>query len=408
MNSSKNTKRKNLVKGMAFFILIACCFYFVFATGYLAGQKGSFGSVIPGLGQVKNADTGKPKDVDFSLYWEAWNSFKDKSVYDLDGQKMVYGSIAGMLSSVNDPYTVFFTPEDNKRFKEDFQGEFTGIGVELVMKNNLPTVVAPLSKTPAESAGLKADDVILEVDGQKTSDLGFNEIVDKIRGQKGTKVTLKIARAGKDEPITVEVIRDTIVVKSVEWEFKDNNGKKYAYVKVRQFGDDTDELFSQFVDDAVNNHPDGIIVDLRNNPGGYLESAINLSSYFLDGGVVVKEAGKQGEKEYKVTKKARLNGTKTVVLVNGGSASASEIFAGAMQDRGAATLLGEKTFGKGSVQQLIDLSDGSSIKVTVAKWLTPKGRAINGEGIKPDIAVPANDDPKIDNQLQEAVSQLTR
>jgi carboxyl-terminal processing protease len=404
MNSDKDTEnRTNLVRKVVFFALTILVLYFVFAFGYITGQKGI--SIGIGPKQVVNTEAGKPQNIDFSLFWEAWNKLKDKSALNPDSQKMIFGSISGMLSSVNDPYTVFFTPDENKRFKEDIQGEFDGIGIEIVSKNNLPTVVAPLSGTPAEKAGLKPNDVIIEVDGTKTSDISFNETVDKIRGKKGTKVTLKISREGTTDPITVEVERDTIIVKSVEWETKNIDGKKYAYVKIRQFGDDTNSLFEQFVNETVANKPDGIVIDLRNNPGGYLQSAIEEASYFLDGGIVVKEQGKDGEtKEYKVTKKARLKDFKTVVLVNSGSASASEIFAGALQDRKEGELIGEKTFGKGSVQELVDLSDGSAVKITVAKWLTPNGRMINGEGIKPDIDLKKDDNS--DNQLERAFEYL--
>jgi carboxyl-terminal processing protease len=397
---------------VASFLLIGlAALYFVFTIGYTTGQKGK---AIPALGlsptiTIVNKETGKPTTVDFSLFWEAWNKLQDKSVLNPEPQKMLDGAISGMLGSLDDPYTVYFTPEDNKRFKEDIQGEFDGIGVELILKNDLPTVVSPLSESPAEKAGMKAGDIIMEVDGAKTSELGFNAIVDKIRGKKGTKVTLKIAREGKDEPLTLEVERDTIIVKSVTWETKTVDGKKIGYVKVRQFGDDTDTLFNQFIDEMLKTKPDGIVVDLRNDPGGYLDTAVSLSSYFLDGGVVVSEKGKGGAiHEYKVSRKARLKGFKTAVLVNKGSASASEIFAGALQDTKTGKIIGDKSFGKGSVQELIELSNGSSVKITVAKWLTPNGRTINGEGITPDIII-ANDETKTDDlQLNRATDYIVK
>lgn len=390
-----------------FLFLALIAFYAVFSFGYSLGQKGKPVGLGIGAKEVTNTELGKPGSLDFSLYWEAWNKLKDKSVISPDSQKMIYSSISGLLSSVNDPYTVFFTPEDNKRFREDIQGEFDGIGVELVAKNNLLTVVAPLSSSPAEKAGIKSGDIIVEVDGTKTDGVNFNEIIDKIRGTKGTKVSIKIMREGTEEPLIFDVIRDTIVVKSVQWDTKDIDGKKYSVVKINQFGDDTDSLFEQYVNEVVKNKPDGIIIDLRNNPGGYLETSVNLASYFLDGGVVVSEKDRTGQqKEYKVTKKARLKDFKTVVLVNNGSASASEIFAGALQDRKSAEIIGEKSFGKGSVQELIELSDGSAVKITVAKWLTPNGRAINGDGITPDIVLTASEDIKDDNQLNRAVEFL--
>lgn len=404
-------KQKFWVKIVSFTLLCAVLLYFVFSFGYTTGQRGKS---IPALGlsstvTVINKETGKPSTVDFSLFWEAWNKLQEKSVLNPDPQKMLDGAISGMLDSIGDPYTVYFTPEDNKRFQEDIQGEFDGIGVELIVKNGLPTVVAPLSETPAEKAGIKPGDIFMEVDGVKTSDLGFNAIIDKIRGKKGTKVTLKIARESKDEPLTLEVERDTIVVKSVTWETKEVDGKKIGYVKVRQFGDDTDTLFNQFIDEMLAAKVDGIVVDLRNDPGGYLDTAVSLSSYFLDGGVVVSEKGKDAAiHDYNVTRKARLKGIRTAVLVNKGSASASEIFAGALQDTKTGKIIGDQSFGKGSVQELIELSNGSSVKITVAKWLTPKGRAINGEGITPDIVIANGDDVANDLQLNRALDYIVK
>jgi carboxyl-terminal processing protease len=402
--------KKVLPKIIIIFLVSVFALAVTFVFGYNLGQKGKSIGIV-GFRDVTNTEVGKPSNLDFSLYWEAWNKLKNDSVSLPDTQKMIYGSISGMFSSLDDPYTVFFTPEDNKRFKEDIQGEFDGIGVELVQKSGLVTVVSPLSESPGEKAGIKAGDVVVEVEGIKSSTLGFNEVIDKIRGKKGTTVNIKIMRAGKDDLLNFDVIRDTIVVKSVTWEEKTSNGKKILYVKVRQFGDDTDKLFESFVDEAVSSKPDGIVIDLRNDPGGYFETAINLSSYFVDGGTIVAEQDRSGEKkEFSVTKKARLKNFKTVILVNGGSASASEIMSGALQDHKSAKIIGEKTFGKGSVQELVDLSDGSAVKITVAKWLTPNGRTINGEGITPDIEVKSaesgDSDPQFDRAIQYIVTGL--
>ncbi|HOX40792.1 MAG TPA: S41 family peptidase [bacterium] len=402
--ANKGNTKKMRLKG-AFFVLSLLFLFIVFWLGYQYGQSGTLLGVAPS--GVTNSDKGKPSDVDFSLFWEAWNKLRQKSVSPPDNQKMMYGAISGMLGATNDPYTVFFTPEDNKRFKEDIQGEFDGIGVEIVIKNNYPTVVAPLSNSPAEKAGLRAGDIIVEVDGVKTDTIGFNETIDRIRGVKGTQVALKVIREGKEEPIPLSITREKIVVKSVEWESKTENGKKIAIVKVRQFGDDTSNLFEEFADQAAKSKPDGIIVDLRNDPGGYLETSIDLASYFLDGGVVVSEKDRSGDtKEYKTTRKAKLQKIPLVVLVNQGSASASEIFAGAIQDRGVGKIVGEKTFGKGSVQELSELSDDSAVKITVAAWLTPKGRVINGEGITPDVVVESPENSKDDVQLNKAIELL--
>ncbi|MDO8444289.1 MAG: S41 family peptidase, partial [bacterium] len=263
---------------------------------------------------------------------------------------------------------------------------------------------APLSDAPAAKAGIKAGDIILQVDDTKSSDMGFNNLINKIRGPKGTTVNIQVARSGVDKPLTFSVARDTITVKSVTWEEKDQGSKKIMYVKVRQFGDDTDALFADFVAATLKAKPDGIIVDLRDNPGGYFESAINLSSYFIDGGTVVEQQDKNGKKQdFSTIHTATLKGFETAILVNGGSASASEIFSGAVQDRKVGKIIGEKTFGKGSVQELVNLSDGSAVKVTIAKWLTPNGRQINKEGIAPDIEIKNSDTDPTDLQLNRAL-----
>jgi len=405
MSTPKNIFKKGLVTKLTVFLLALVILIGTFFFGYDYGQKGKavFGLMAK---NVANTEVGKPTDVDFSLYWQAWNKLKSDSIFATDTKSMINSSISGLLSSVNDPYTVFFTPEDNKRFQEDIQGEFDGIGVELIMKNDLPTVVAPLSDLPASKAGIKAGDVIIGVDGTDSSVLGFNELINKIRGKKGTTVSLTISRAGADEPLVFSVVRDTITVKSVTWEEKNQANKKIMYVKVRQFGDDTDQLFADFVASVSQAKPDGIVVDLRDDPGGYFETALNLASYFVDGGTVVKQQDKSGQvQDFSTTKSAQLKNYKTVVLVNGGSASASEIFSGALQDRKVGTLIGEKTFGKGSVQELINLSNGSAVKITVARWLTPNGRQINKEGISPDIEI-KNDASSADLQLNRALEYI--
>ena len=403
MIAPKFKLQKKYLRKIAAFLLILIMLSGTFIFGYNYGQKGKsvFGITSK---NVTNTEVGKPSGIDFSLYWQAWNKLKNDSVFNTDTKLMIYNSISGLLSSVNDPYTVFFTPDDNKLFQQNIQGQFDGIGVELIMKNGLPTVVAPLSDSPAAQAGIKAGDIILQVDDTKSSDIGFNNLINKIRGTKGTTVTLQIGRDGQDKPLTFAVERDTITVKSVTWEEKDQGGKKIMYVKVRQFGDDTDQLFADFVIATIKAKPAGIIVDLRDDPGGYFESAINLSSYFVDGGTVVEQQDKNGQKQdFATTRVAELKSYKTAVLINGGSASASEIFSGALQDRKAGVLIGQKTFGKGSVQELVNLSDGSAVKITVAKWLTPNGRAINGEGIAPDIEIQNPDDNSVDAQLNRAL-----
>ncbi len=389
-------------KRIAIFIVIFVAINFIYLVGYWAGQRNLPAGLIPD--SIAKLNSGKAENVNFSIFWEAWNKLKEKSVMDIPSDKMVDGAISGMLSATDDPYTVYFTKEENQRFREDIQGAFSGIGIEIVEKDNLPTVVAPLPDTPAQKAGFKPGDIILEVDGEKTSDLGFDKTIDKIRGDEGTEVTIKIQRADVADPIIIKVKREKITVKSVEWDIKNVGNKKIGYIKIRQFGDDTEDLFDQAAKEMISAKPAGIILDLRNDPGGYLETSVDIASYFIKDGVIVTEKGRNNNsKEYRSTKNGKLKDFKVVVLVNNGSASASEILSGAFKDRLNSQIVGEKTFGKGSVQELIDLSDGSAVKITVAKWYTPGGKQINGEGIEPDIKVTDDENTPADEQLERAL-----
>ncbi len=402
---TKNQNHKNIFKTFLFSLLMLLVLGGVFYTGNYTGQRGIDVGIIVTPKELKNTDSGKPQEVDFSTFWEAWNKLNKNYVSDLDPQNMVYGAIAGLLLSTGDPYTEYLKPKDNQRFKDDISGEFDGIGVEISSVNNMPTVVAPLSGSPAEAAGLKAKDIIVEVDGTKTSEIGFDETINRIRGAQGTKVVLKISRAGSDDLLEFSIERKNIKVDSVSYEVKNYQDKKIFYIKVRQFGDDTEELFEKAANAAVASKASAVVLDLRNNPGGYLDTAVNMASYFLDGGLVVSEIDKNGtKKEFKTSRSAMLKDIKMAVLVNNGSASASEIVAGALKDRNRATIIGEQTFGKGSVQILENLSDGSAVKITIAKWLTPKGNHIDKVGITPDIEVSDEED----QPLNRAYSELSK
>lgn len=352
----------------------------------------------------------EPKEVDFSLFWQVWNTIEEKFTNGtLDRQKMIYGAISGMVESLGDPYTAFMTPDEAREFDQEMEGKFEGIGAEIGIRGDRLTIVAPLAGSPAERAGLKAKDIILKINDEDAVEMTLMEAVAKIRGTKGTNVTLKIMREGAQEPFDVNITREEITVKSVEWEVR---GDKIALIEISRFGDDTEEAFKSAVAEILLTSPRGLILDLRNNPGGYLDTAVNLASEFIPKKEVVAMEELAGGKRDKFFSRGpvRLAGIPTVVLVNEGSASASEILAGALQDYGIAKLVGKKTFGKGSVQELEEFSDGSRARITIAKWLTPKERYINEKGIEPDFSIDLTSEDSNagrDPQLDKAVEILT-
>ena len=358
---------------------------------------------------VKGNDQ-KPKEIDFSLFWQVWNTIEEKFTNGpLDHQKMIYGAISGMVKSLGDPYTAFMTPDEAREFDQEMEGKFDGIGAEIGIRNDHLTVVAPLSGSPAERAGLKAKDIILKINNEDTVEMNLLEAVAKIRGDKGTNVTLQIMREGVKEPFDVTVTREEITVKSVNWKVRSD---KIAVIEISRFGDDTEEAFKSAVVQILLASPRGLILDLRNNPGGYLDTAVSLASEFIPKKEVVAMEEFAGGKRDKFFSEGptRLAGIPTVVLVNEGSASASEILAGALQDYGIAKLVGKKTFGKGSVQELEEFSDGSRARITIAKWLTPKERYINEKGIEPDYSIDLTTEDSNagkDPQLDKAVEILT-
>ena len=383
--------------------------------GYQTGHKGFI--FVPKSFQVINQNQA-PATVDYSLLWNTLSVLQQKYIDkgSIDQQKILYGAISGAVAAVGDPYTTFFPPTELNNFKTQLQGSFAGIGAEVGEKNGNIVIIAPLPDTPASRAGILAGDIIAAVNASSTADWSVDQAVDQIRGPKGEPVTLTIVRDGKDKPFDVKIVRDTIQIKSVKWEFKDVtiNGQKkqVAVVTISEFGDDTKGLFDQAVNEIVTKNPAGIIIDLRNNPGGYLQTAVDIASNWVKpGDIVVSEAHSDGTtNKYTGEGNNRLAGFKTIVMINGGSASAAEILSGALHDHGFAQLLGEKSFGKGSVQELVDLSGGSALKVTIAKWITPNGVNLNHNGLDPDIPVKltsddinAGKDPQMDAALQAVI-----
>lgn len=371
----------------------------------------------------------KQTTVNMELFWRVWDKLQESYLIkeDLKPQEMVWGAIKGMTAALDDPYTVFLPPEQNKTVKEQLNGAFEGVGIQLGFKDNQLAVIAPLAGMPAEAVGVRAGDLILHIkDAAKevdvdTAGMSLPEAVKIIRGKKGTPVSLTLLHEGESEPVTVEIVRDTIVIKSVKVKFGrvDEVGKwvdggqpAVAYLWLSRFGGRTEQEWNEAVREIVRYRQPlaGIVLDLRNNPGGYLQGAVRYASEFLEPGLfVVKQEDARGNIEtYSVKGRGRLLSQPMVVLVNGGSASSSEILSGALQDHGRAKLVGEKTFGKGTIQEALDLGEGAGLHVTTAKWLLPSGRWVNEiKGITPDIEV--EDDKKttdIDEQLVKAVELL--
>lgn len=360
-----------------------------FSGGFLFGRSNNLENNP--LKILINKDLNQPEHVDFSLFWDAWNTLHAKYVDEekLDTQKLVYGAIQGMVNSVGDPYTSFFEPPENKKFQEEISGSFGGIGIEIGKRNGALTVISPIKDTPAFKKGLRAGDKILKIDNKSTADFSIDEAVSLIRGKKGTPVMLTISSNGSSTTRDVEIIRDTIKIPTAEWRLIEVDETKIAYLQIFTFNQNVDSEVQKSVREILKSGADKLILDLRNNPGGLLDSAVNIAGLFLEKNqIVTVEAFRNGTKNpFKSNGDGSLKTYPTVILINGGSASASEILAGALHDNRKIQLVGEKTFGKGSVQELAQFKGGSSLKVTVAKWLTPAGISISDKGIEPDIEV---------------------
>lgn len=385
-----------------------------FLIGWQLGHKDvtlRWSNYKPAL-SVLNKEPPKSTNIDFKLFWDTWDlvsrQYLDKKA--LDPTKLFYGAISGMVSAIGDPYTVFLPPEQQKSSKEELNGSFEGVGIQLGFnKDKRLVVVAPLSGTPAEKAGIKPQDLILKIDDKETTNITLPEAVKLIRGKKGTQVKLTIFKEGEEDSREFTLTRDTIIVKSVEVSYKDIENKKVAVLKLSRFGERTKEEWNNAVSDILTKNPKGLILDVRNNPGGFLEGAVFIASEFLDEGVVVLQENAQGQRlAFKVERVGKLTKLPMVVLINKGSASASEIVAGALQDRKRTKLVGEKSFGKGTIQEAQDLEGGTGIHITVAKWLTPNGRWVNDtSGLEPDIKVEGDkEDATKDPQLDKAIELL--
>jgi len=328
-------------------------------------------------------------------------------------EKRLLGAIKGLVDAEGDPYTTFFTPKETKEFESSIKGSFEGVGMELGLKDGVITVVAPIPESPSAKAGVKSGDKVIAIDGLITGDMSVEKAVSLIRGPKGTEVTLTLYRESVQNKFDLKIVRDTIELPTLT---KNYDKTKGVYtIKIHSFSEKVTDLFVKAIDDMVATGSKKLVIDLRGNPGGYMEAAVYISSFFLKKGDVVVS------QDYGVKKPTETStsygftnipyGIKVVVLVDGGSASASEIVAGALKDHGRATIVGTKTFGKGSVQEYIKVTPTSGLKVTIARWLTPSGHSISVEGLTPDVIVPiTEDDVKkgLDSQYLKAVEILNK
>lgn len=410
----KNQDSQNYSSGiLSFVIQFAVVAVIFFAIGFVVGQKKieiARRGFVPKI-TFENRIPPQDQTVDFSLLWKVMETLPEKYLDKtaIDSQKLLYGAISGAVRSLGDPYTAFLDPKQNQAVKAELSGTYEGVGIQIGFnKEKRLVVIAPLAGTPAEKARISPKDLILKIDSRETFDLTLPEAVDLIRGQAGTKVKLVLQHEGEDKPYEVEIAREKITVKSVDVEFKDTDRGRVAIVRVSRFGDTTDSEWDSTVNRLQLEKAVGVIVDMRNNPGGLLTSAVHLGSEFITGTIVKQEFADGTVRSLSADHRGELLSIPLVVLVNDGSASASEIFAGAIKDDRRGKVIGEKTFGKGTVQDAVDLDGGSGLHVTVAKWLTPKGTSINGEGITPDIIVArtsedvsAGRDPQLDRALAE-------
>src|SRR3990167_4951217 len=374
------------------------------------------------------------QQLDMRLFYEVFDRI-NQDYYDktkIDSTKLLYGAINGLLSSLQDPYTSFFPPKENTEFKTQLAGEFSGIGAELSLSpDNRIMVVAPLDNTPAQKAGVRSSDLILKINDEDTAGWTVPQAVEKIRGPKGTAVELTVLHEKEKTSSVIKIVRDTIIIKSVTGWVKNiscgkdecsesANGKPIGYIRLSQFGDKTNDEWISVVN-SINTKVSekdfrGIILDVRNNPGGYLNDAVFIASEFLRSGIVViQEDDSKNQESLRVSRRGTLLEESLIVLINKGSASASEIVAAALRDHKRAKLLGDKSFGKGTIQQAVDVDNGASLHISVAKWLTPKGTWINKTGLEPDIKVEfdATKSAKMkgegfDNQLEAAIRELLK
>ena len=428
----RTTSNKIILKKTAFFAAGFLLLALIFLSGAYFGynQRPAMEKILTVVNKNSQIRSPAAAQTDFEPFWKTWNAIEEKYVSNdgLSGQEMVWGAIKGMTKSLDDPYTVFFPPKEKEMFESQIRGDFEGVGMEIGIRNNALTVIAPLKGTPAHRAGIKTGDVILKVDEKSTMDMTIDEAVRLIRGPKGTKVILTIIRKGEEKTQEISVIRDRIEIPAIETNGisqKDSGDseekssaakaaeKEIFVIRLFNFNENALAAFRGALREMALSGKNKLILDLRSNPGGYLEVAVDIASWWLPmGKIVAKEKFSDGQEIlYRSKGYGALQDISTIILLNEGSASASEILAGALNEHGKATLVGEKTFGKGSVQEIVPITGETFLKVTIARWLTPNGRSISEKGLEPDVAVAitaedeaANRDP----QMEKAIELLTQ
>ncbi|HBU27625.1 TPA: hypothetical protein DEB00_00735, partial [Candidatus Uhrbacteria bacterium] len=348
------------------------------------------------------------EDVDFQLFWDVWQQVQDDYVYGPVAEKdLFYGALHGLVAGLGDPYTTFFDPKAAEGFQTSLSGQFEGIGAEIGLRDGQLVIVSSLRDSPAQLAGIGAGDAIHLINETETAGISIEDAVGLIRGPRGTTVTLTVTHVGADRAVEVPIQRAIIEISSVEWSVREDG---IAVIDIFAFNEDTARRFNDAVLDVLSQGATGLVVDMRNNPGGFLEQAVIVAGEWIGNNTVVIERGEDGVmRDLKSQGVARLKGIPTVVIVNEGSASATEIVAGALQDYASAIIIGMQTFGKGSVQEYRELSDGSALKITIAEWLTPQGRSINKQGITPDEEVTFTEEDVadgIDTQFERAIRIL--
>jgi carboxyl-terminal processing protease len=407
--SKPNQPKQNTLKIVIVVFLVAAAF---FVGNFIGSEDGGSVSILPVL---NDNDTLQPAAVDFTPLWKSWNIINEKFVpasttEQVSDEDKLWGTIQGLAASLKDPYTVFLPPQDSQIFEDDISGNFEGVGMEIGIRNDVLTVIAPLKGTPAFQAGLKSGDKIIKIDDTSTEGITVDKAVKLIRGEGGTAVNFTITREGENEFLEISVVRDVIEIPTIDSRLRDDG---IFVIELYNFSAISPHLFRNALREFVEAQTDMLILDLRNNPGGFLEASVDIASWFLSTGKVIVTEDSSGNQKPKIHRSKGYNifneNLKMVILINGGSASASEILAGAMSQHGVAKLVGSKTFGKGSVQELIKITPETSLKLTIARWLTPDGTSISENGITPDIEadISAEDaEAGRDPQLEKAVELL--